>query len=122
MKRLISAELWLDNISGIVDITVDYRPDGDTCWHQWHRFKICEQAALSGTDGDQYPVIQCGPGYRATITLPEPPVYSDNSMARPSNIGYQFQPRMTIKGYCRVRGFLLHATPFERKLYENIIA
>jgi len=41
-------------------------------------------------------------------------------MGRPGNVGYQMQPRLTVKGFCRVRGLLLHAEQVERKLYTNL--
>lgn len=122
LKRLISGEIWVDHVNGTVDFTVDYRPDGETCWIEWQRWQICEQAALVALTSSQYPVIQCGPGYRATLTLPVPPVRTEPSMNRPSDIGYQFQVRVTVKGYCRIRGMFLHFTPVERKLYEETVA
>jgi hypothetical protein len=30
------------------------------------------------------------------------------------------QPRLTVNGYCRVRGLLLHSETVERKLYANM--
>ena len=61
-----------------------------------------------------------GYGYRNSITLPKPPQRCDPQMGRPSDIGHQFQVRITVHGSLRVRGIYLHATRIERKLYQNL--
>ncbi len=123
LKKLVSGELWLDKISGQVIVTVEYRPDSSTCWLPWHKFDVC---AARNTCEDVhnpicYPSVPFREGYRQTITLPKPPVSCEVMTGRPSNIGYQFQARITFKGWCRLRGLLLHAEPVERKLYQAIV-
>src|SRR5678816_951012 len=41
LKKLVSGELWIDNLFGTVEITVEYRPDTSPCWILWHKFKDC---------------------------------------------------------------------------------
>jgi hypothetical protein len=36
-------------------------------------------------------------------------------------MGYQFQPKLIVKGYCRVRGILLYAERLDRQLYQNLV-
>jgi hypothetical protein len=39
---------------------------------------------------------------------------------RPTTIGYQFQVRVVIKGWCRVRGLILYALPREKPQYQGV--
>jgi len=119
LKRLVSAELWIDRIGSPMDFWMDYRPDGETCWKEWHRWSICAPRDTEEAGGPSYPAYPCGESHRATMTLPLPPASCIAASGRPSDIGYQFQLRLTIKGYGRIRGLLVHAVPVERKLYEG---
>jgi hypothetical protein len=121
LKKLVAGELWVDRISGEVVFRMEYRPDGDPCWHDWHTWKICS-ARNSCEDVFNpicYPLTPFREGYRPPFTLPVPQQKCSLSSGRPVNVGTQFQPRLTIKGYCRIRGLLLHAEPVEQKLYHN---
>jgi len=123
MKKLVSAELWVDKLFGEVEFTMQYRPDGDTCWHNWHHWKMC--TARNSCEDVQNPVCYPLTGYREsykqTVTLPVPPPDCEQSMGRNSDIGFQFQPRLIIKGWCRIRGLLLHANKVEEQLYHNLV-
>lgn len=55
------------------------------------------------------------------MILPKPPTTCEIQNARPINIGYQFQFRILIRGYCRVRGILAHALPRMKAPYEKIV-
>ena len=121
LKRLEGAEIWVDRIYGVVQFTLEYRPDGQACWINWHNWKICntKNTDESVQNPISYPVQPCLEGYRSTMTMPKPP--SDMcSTGRPSDLGYQFQPRLVIKGFARIRGLYLHATKVGRQLYANI--
>lgn len=120
LKKLLSAELWVDRLLGTVIFTVDYRPDGATCWLPWAQWKECSPKNTNETVGLPvgYPVNlkEC---YRATMILPKPdPACAPCNNARPANIGYQFQARISIKGFCRVRGFWMWAEPVEKGMYQ----
>lgn len=122
LKRLVGSELWVDRVSGTVDFFMEYRPDSDSCWHPWHKWKICsaKNSAEDYVNPVAYPLTPYGEGYRATMTLPYPqPSECSTSTGRPSTVGYQFQPRLTVKGFCRVRGIQLYADKIERATYQN---
>lgn len=117
LKKLITIELWLDGIDGEVVFEMDWRPDSDSCWHHWFTWKLCTaQTTLT------YPqtTTDVRTAYRSTITLPAPPKIT-SSTGRTADIGYLFQPRLTFKGACRIRGLFLHAEEKERKMYENMV-
>lgn len=120
LKKLHAFELWIDRMFGTVEFQVEWRVDGDPCWKLWHQWKQCS-ARNSCEDANNpicYPITPFQESFRATMVGPQPPQKCEAITGRPASIGYQFQVRLTIKGFCRVRGFLLHAEMRERKLYD----
>lgn len=123
LKKLVGAELWVDKLSGTVQFSVEYRPDSQACWNLWHVWKKCspKNSAEVVQNPISYPLTRCQDSYFNSMTLPVPdPNKCANSTGRPGTVGYQFQLRLVIKGYCRVRGIYLHAEAMGRKLYENL--
>lgn len=118
MKKLIGAEVWFDSIVGNVDFKMEYRPDGYVCWYPWHAWSVCTQGQ-SDSPTVHYPQT-LRPSYRQYQSLPVPPRDCAPVQGRPSNQGFQFQARLNVRGYCRVRGLFLHAEPMERKLYSDL--
>lgn len=123
MKKLVSAELWFDKIFGEVNYWMDYRPDGDPCWYPWHQWKICTARDQCEDVHQPCPVYpkQLRESFRQTITLPLPPYVCETVSGRPANIGFQFQCRLSIKGWCRCRGLLLKAQHVESELYNDLV-
>lgn len=121
LKRLVSAELWVDKVFGEVIFTMEYRPDGDTCWHPWHQWKLCvaKSSCEDVVNPVCYPLTQYREGFKQTMTLPRPQTKCQTTSGRPVNVGYQFQPRLTIKGWCRIRGLVLKCEPVEQALYHD---
>jgi len=123
LKKLVSAELWIDRLFGTVEFTLQYKPDGQTCPNFWHQWKVCSprNSAEDCASPISYPLTEYGTCYKNSMMMPKPPeACAECSTGRPANIGFQFQPILTVKGYCRVRGLLLHAEPVVRKLWANI--
>jgi hypothetical protein len=111
LKKLTGGELWIDKLYGEVLFKMEWRPDGDPCWYFWHEWKEC---SARNCDEDtqaicSYPPAEFGPSYRSMMNLPKPPMHCASVGKRPANIGYQFQTRLTVKGYCRIRGIILKA-------------
>ena len=123
LKELAGGEIWIDKIFGSVDFQIEYRVDSDPCWRYWHREQLC--AARSSCEDVNNPV--CYPeqpyreSYKIPVILPTPP-FPDCQYPnkRPVNIGYQFQVKITIKGWCRIRGLILYALPRDRQPYEGL--
>jgi hypothetical protein len=123
LKKLVSAEFWVDRIFGEVLFKVEYRPDGETCWQPWHEWVVC---SARNTCEDVinpicYPEQPYGEGYRQTMALPLPPKTCASQSGRPSNVGFQFQLRVTIRGFCRIRGIQLFAEEVKRSLYGQLV-
>ena len=122
LKNLVTAEFSFDRISGTVDFKVDYRPDEDACWHLWNEFQICS-ARNSAEDVNNpitYPLIPFCDGFRTSLKMPKPQLKCQSQSGRPMDQGYQFQLRLRIHGYCRVRAIRLYFTEVELSLYDNM--
>ncbi len=125
LKKLDGLELWFDKMLGTVNFMVEYRPDQSPCYLPWHVWKQCvakdckeDNEAISCPD---YPTQLYCEGYKATVTLPRPPSQCELNNARPTDEGYQFQIRVTIKGWCRLRGLRIYAQPRVTACYEQLI-
>ena len=122
LKQLKGGELWVDKVFGTVDMDVYYREDADPCWRFWMHTTFC--AARNCYELD--PVVACYPpaafreGYRFPIVFPEPKAGCDSMGVRPTTIGYQFQVKVLIKGWCRVRGLLMYAIPHTEPQYHGV--
>ena len=121
LKHLKGGELWVDKISGTVDIDVYYRGDAEPCWRLWFHTSVC---AARCEDFDPvctaYPCAPFREGYKFPIVFPEPPQSCDSMGVRPSSVAYQFQTKIMLKGWCRIRGLILYALPHTEPQYHGI--
>jgi hypothetical protein len=120
MKKLVGGDLWIDKLFGTVFFQIDYRVNGNPCWFPWHKWQLCSAkncVEASVHCPTPYP-IDFRESFRQTIGLPKPPAVCETVMGVPSYVGYQFQVRLTIKGWCRIRGIFLHAEPWVKRLYD----
>lgn len=122
-KELLSGELWIDRLYGETVFQIHYRPDSATCWLPWINFKVCSarNTAEDCENPISYPMTPYGDGFKIPLTFPKPPVACIALSGRPSNIGYQFQTRVIMKGYARIRGLLLYASVRDTKLYHDLV-
>lgn len=123
LKELMGGELWIDRLHGEVLITVEYRPDGDPCWHFWNQWTVCSARNTCEDVNNPvcYPITDYPEGYKQTMALPRPQTECAPAMARPVSIGYQFQAKITVMGWCRIRGFIMYAKPVEKALYYSMV-
>lgn len=120
-KELQGGLLWADRITGKVDILVEYRSDDEACWHYWTRFDKC-YARTSCEDLVNpicYPITTYGEGEDKPLSLPHPNTKDCASNGRPMPYGYCYQVRLTLKGFCRIRGILLYASERQLQIYAN---
>lgn len=121
MKQLESGELWIDKLFGTVDFNVQFRPDNDPCWYDWHKFQLCAARNATEAGDSSYPTQNYRESYRANVAFPRPPHSCASNAQRPIDRGYQFQLRITIKGWCRVRAIFLHAKPLDKQPFEGMV-
>ncbi len=121
-KEWSNGELWYDHIVGTIIVTVEFRVDGDECWHSWITFKMCAARNSVEAGEESYPVIEMCAQDRRPVVLPKIPEFDCNSQSkRPVNRGYQMQLRIKHKGYARLRSIRVFAIPRERPHFKGII-
>jgi hypothetical protein len=125
LKKLDGLELWFDKMLGTVQFQVDYKVDQNPCWIPWQAWKECtakdckeDPEAVTCPD---YPTQPYCEGFKATVSLPSPPSQCEANNARPTTEGYQFQIRLTIKGWCRLRGLRIYALPKAKAPFQNLV-
>lgn len=122
LKEIDGLDLWLDKVFGDVLIKVQFRPDEDQCYYDWWTTEICSARTCAEDINTPacYPVGPRSEGYRMPISFPKP----DNGTCsvgnpRPVTWGGKFQLKITIKGWCRVRGFEFHALAKNKAPFYN---
>jgi len=122
LKKLVGMEIWLDRLFGTAVFTVEWRPDSQTCWLMWAKFKECSPRNTEENPASPIGYPARGPCYRAMLNLPVPPnICADCNTGRPANVGYQMQIRLTIHGFCRIRGWQLFAELVAKAPYQNLV-
>lgn len=127
LKQLDSAELWIDKLFGSVDFTAYYRPNQlpGACWILWHAWKECQardcREDIQALACDpQYPTQQYCEGFRSSVILPKPPTNCEVTNMLPTDWGYQFQFKLVVHGWCRIRGLLLYALERDKPPFEGL--
>lgn len=116
MKELDEARLWIDKIFGTVDFTLTYKVDQDPCEYPWFSWQecvarnTCEVADVT----DCYPPVTFREGFVIPRSVPKPKPVCGPTSKRLTTWGFQFQPILTIKGWCRIRGIELDAITREK--------
>lgn len=122
LKQLSSGELHIDKLFGEASITVEFRADSDPCWKHWTTFTVCNSRSSTETldNPDAYPIQPYKEGFRSPLVFPEPPSNCTGASPRPMNVGFQFQVRITVKGWLRIRMLILWAGKVMRALSEDL--
>ncbi len=103
-KRLFAGDMFIDNVSGQVDITLQYRPDGHPCWLDWDSWSECAKVSLCAED-----LVACQslpnfrPQYRPYRQFVQPSDSFDPITKKLYRVGYEMQFRLNITGSCRVK-------------------
>lgn len=120
-KTLLNGVISFDQVWGRVDVTVEFRPDYYPCWLLWTRFDMCN--ARSNQEDpytSNYPPVDYLPGYFPNKNFGKPPDTCIAQTKQPANIGFQFQLRITIKGWAKVRSVHVFGERAERPTYFNM--
>lgn len=121
-KELDTCHFWFDRIFGNVVVQVQYREDGNNCWHDWAKFKMCAARNSAEAGEPSYPLMEFCETDQRPVVLPKAPQFDCNSAnQRPVNLGYQFQIKLTIKGFCRLRSIRMFCFPKDRQPYQGMI-
>lgn len=123
MKQLVGGELWVDRVFGTVTVNVWYRVDADPCWIFWYSYEFCVSRSTCEDVMNPvcYPETGHSEGYKWPITLPKPPHPCDSMHVRPSDRGYQFQLKIAITGWARLRSVFIYGTEVKRGIYQGLV-
>ncbi len=115
LKELETIRIWFDRIVGTVEVKIQFRVDQTGCWLNYRNFKLCSAKDCAQLVDDpcqsDYPTEAFCAGFEMDATLPKPPTSCVPFSNRPSNLGYMFQFRVTLRGWARVRGIYVYALP-----------
>jgi hypothetical protein len=120
LKQLCGGECWIDRVSGTVQMDIYYRTDAEPCWRKWFDTTFCA-TRWEDVGSTAYPCEPLQEGYVFPVVFPEPPFTCNAMGVRPTTIGYRFQVKMVIKGFCRICGLLLYAYPKMREQYKGLV-
>ncbi|MFQ5591661.1 MAG: hypothetical protein ACE5HE_10895 [Phycisphaerae bacterium] len=119
MKKLMTGELWVDDVTDSVDFDVRYRPDQYPFWSSWHTWTECATVERCDPDpGECLEFEKLHPQYRSRMGLPQPAYSCNIPVDRPMSIGWEFQLRVEIDGPCRIRQLRLAAEEKDEALFS----
>lgn len=108
-KELRGAEIATSTLNGNVDFSVQWRPDKQPTWQQWHAWQECATQECVGLLCD----TPNAPQYRDPRTLPMPSQATCNTVNSDSTgqmtNGYSFQARIQFEGPCQIDLFRMEA-------------
>lgn len=116
LLNLQTADFWLDDMLGTVTWDVDYRPDTEPTYQDWHDGEFCATFETCLTEQQCSAIDTLKAQYRGRTQLPQPGDACDTVTNKPYRHGYEFQARMTIEGHARLKRFRL----FVDKLPESV--
>jgi len=102
LKKLRTASIWYDRLTGQVDFVTKFRPDNEPVWQAHHSWQ--EQATYK-----DYNLVPCNTPsnyreqYRSRVRLPEFTGDCDTVTLKPYANGYTFSMRIEITGFARIK-------------------
>jgi hypothetical protein len=101
-KRLRTASVWYDRLTGQIDFTSKFRADAEPIWQDHHSWQ--EQAAYRDCN-----LVPCNTPlnyreqYRSRVRLPEFAIDCDEATGKPYSDGYSFAMRLEITGFAQIK-------------------
>src|SRR3990167_11064310 len=95
--------MYVEDVVGDVDVTVQYRPDSYPCFKDWIKFSICAEQGTTGT-----PDVK--PGYKSKAGFGEPPSVCDEYTGENLKFGHRFQLKFIFRGHLRFLGCKIGAS------------
>jgi len=115
LKQLEFGDIWYDQLSDDVTFSLYHRPDQEPEYQSWHSWSSCAESQSCELVVD--PGTGCAPSppnlqpqYRVRHRFPVPPNDCDDITGKPYRRGYEFQPKLVIRGPCRLKKFRLWAS------------
>lgn len=115
LKQLARTERWLSQVSGEVEFTVEYRPDGFWGWLPLDSGTVCATTGMCDGPG-------CGPllapqiQYRGRkISASPDPAECEECNDKPYRNAFDFQFKLSLTGFAALRRFRAAATVLPEK-------
>lgn len=110
--RLENGELCVEDVQGRVDFKIQFRPDSDPCWHDWHSWSICAAVPNPLSLNPQPTTLK--PQYRKPMGFGQPTNDCDEITGKLFREGFWFQVRLTVQGHCNLVRFRFMASEIPR--------
>lgn len=111
LKKLHRSDIWMKDLVGQVDWILQWRPDAENCWQDWHTFTRCAnyQICDNEEESETCSLKNLRTQYRPQELSPAPPDICDVVTGKPYRMGYEFQQRITWTGHAKINQFLQHS-------------
>lgn len=109
MKELMSSDLYFDEVSGTVNFTAQYRPDGYPCWVDWETWDACATTQQCDWTGACTTLPNFKPQYRPQRQLKQPEDAFQAQNKKLFRTFFELQVRLQMVGYCRMKQMRLNA-------------
>ncbi len=112
-KKISTADLFLEKMSGTIDFVVQYRSDQFPNWTDWKTFSLCVQSCITDPCPNSGEVQELFATYRR---LPQPPDTCSPISGRSLRSGYFFQIRLKWTGHAGLNKLLVWSTILEETI------
>jgi hypothetical protein len=103
-NTLFSGDVFLDRLTGSVNFDIDYRPDSYPCWKDWDSWSECAKTSVCPEDITRCMTFETfQEQYRPNHQLLQPADTFDAITNHLYRVGYEFQFRLNIIGFCRLK-------------------
>lgn len=114
LKKLLTGDLFLEELAGNVQFEVKYRSDQYPFWTDWKDFSICAPAIYCPEDCEPFEEVQ--KQYATYKRLPEPADTCNEVTRRLLRTGYSFQVRIQWTGRAKLTRMLVWAEPMRETI------
>lgn len=119
-KRLERIDLYIAELLGRSDVTIEYRADAAQKWQLAGTYTFCAQVNDPVISGESVHVWKnLNPQHRSQVKTFTIPVVRDSITRRSTNTGFQFQLRVSWQGDMLVHRIVAHASPLDQDQYAS---
>ena len=113
-KRLQGLTLFIDRVAGEVDFDLKWKPDQYPCWVDWAKWTECGSIDNCEATTDCMTLQNWTEQYRPEIEIGQPPIACESGQTKLSRDAYEYQVRLAMTGFCRVKFMKLFASLQEK--------
>jgi hypothetical protein len=122
-QNLFSGDVFIDNVSGSVDLAIDYVPDGYPCPIPWDSWSECAKTSICAADLTACMTLpNLKPQYRPNHQLKQPADTFDSITKKLHRVAYEFQFIFNLRGYFRLKQCRFNAYQTQQLPYgDNVV-